>query len=560
MDGFGGDRRRPSASLAGLSDILRRREVRRVVYFHCDHFEPWRPLTSSRTLEENAADVLRFAEISAANPFSRKLTLFYKAHIGVTRRLGQAGVTALAPDDLFGFLPRTAAQEATFATAMRGLLERVPHEVQVHVHHEYYTFNTAYKDEEIIRGFADPVIRARDPDRFELALRLVLDAIRKETGLPLDRWFFVHGLWALNASDPTVCHITNEIEILKRNGCLGDFTFPAGRPNVDPVLELPYFVRPWDAPRAYLLPQAEPEQAHGNAAAAADKFFIWASKIRHRGSSLDYYSEHVADALAQPESFAHQILSDSYAVDGTLYFKTHSHSMHVNYWRDGPAAVFPHQHPGVRQLMGAVFNAAAHAGAEVEFLTAGEVYDEFVRQRPAPNQGFALVGPTNLLTAATAAPILTADALGADLCCADEVNAVCAEVLLEALRRDGAAAPGVGDYYRTRAEAGEVLTSYEVRLTKALFREEAFETIFEIGSGVSALPAFIALNGARAIGIERDSARVSLSRAILARLAEGHPELPEMCEIRRASAPVALRGIDGSRSAAVFTNVTGSMS
>ncbi|MEO7027318.1 MAG: hypothetical protein ABI056_07165, partial [Caulobacteraceae bacterium] len=44
------------------------------------------------------------------------------------------------------------------------------------------------------------------------------------------------------------------------------------------------------------------------------------------------------------------------------------------------------------------------------------------------------------------------------------------------------------------------------------------------------------------------------------RLAEGHPELREMCEIQRASAPVALRGIDGSRSAAVFTNVTGSMS
>ena len=54
--------------------------------------------------------------------------------------------------------------------------------------------------------------------------------------------------------------------------------------------------------------------------------------------------------------------------------------------------VYPHQHPGVRRMMGAVFDAAADADAEVEFLSAGDIYDEFTRPRPAPQGGFALAG------------------------------------------------------------------------------------------------------------------------------------------------------------------------
>src|SRR5665213_1387555 len=158
-----------------LSDILKRREVRRIAYFHCDHFEPWRPVPGSRTLEENAEDVIRFAEHSARNEFSRRLTLFYKVHVGVTRHVSLPGVATVAPDDPFGFLPRTAAHEAVFRGAMQGLAGRVPHEVQVHVHHEYYTYNTAHRDPAVVAAFKRSGVRERDASRFELALRLGLE-------------------------------------------------------------------------------------------------------------------------------------------------------------------------------------------------------------------------------------------------------------------------------------------------------------------------------------------------------------------------------------------------
>ncbi len=558
MDGSVLSQTRGATALDTLADIARRRDVRRLVYLHCDHFEPWRPVPGGASLDDNAVDVLRFAEISAANEASRKLTLFYKAHLGVTRRVGGPGVHAVSPADVFGFLDRTPTQEATFAEAMGGLLERVRHEVQVHIHHEYYTYNTSYKDPEIIEAFRSPDVLARDADRFELSLKLVLQAMRRETGQPFDRWFFVHGLWALNASDPSVCHITNEIDILMRHGCLGDFTFPAGRPNVDPILEVPHFVRPWDAPGAYMLPQAEPERAFGNAEAARSKFFLWSSQIRHIGSSLDYYSSHVARALEDTDRFAAQILEESVVDDGTLYFKTHSHSMHVNYFRDGRAAVFPHQLPAIRRLMGSVFDAANRAGADIDFLTASEVYDEFTRSRPPPLGGFALQAPS-LLTAAGAAPALTPTGAKTPLLHAETINTVCCEVIAAALARDGPQVSGVGDYYQGRLRQKEVLMPYEVRLTRALMQEPGFESIYEIGCGIGALPFFLALNGMRAVGVERDPARVGLARAALGRLAESHPALPDMCEIQRGSAPGALRGVDGADSAAVFTNVTGTM-
>jgi hypothetical protein len=45
---------------------------------------------------------------------------------------------------------------------------------------------------------------------------------------------------------------------------------------VNPQLEVPYFCKPIRAKRAYDLPDADPEFAYGNRAAAASKFFIWA--------------------------------------------------------------------------------------------------------------------------------------------------------------------------------------------------------------------------------------------------------------------------------------------
>jgi len=541
----------PTTRELALGDIIERRGVRRVAYFHCDHFEPWRGPVN-RGVEENAADILRFAEQSATNEFSRRLTLFYKAHIGFARTGRARGGVQATPGDPFVFLPRAPSVEETCRLAMRSLLQRVPHEIQVHVHHENYTYNTVHADPEILEAFSQPDGRKRDSARLEFALRLGLEAMRFGTGLPLDRWFFVHGQWGLNASDSSVCHITDEIAILMRNGALGDFTFPAGRPNVDPPLEQPYFARPVDAPRGYMLPAAEPEAAFGNAEAARTKFFIWASPIRHRGTSFDYYSDHVMQDLADPEGFARRILEQSFVADGSLYFKTHAHSMHPNYVRSDGAVVYPHQHPEIRRMMGVLFDAASRAGASIDFVTASEIYDEFTLPRPPPAGGFGLTAPVGMAIYA-AAPVLSEG--GAPLDYTREVNSA-ATILVMALLASERAAIG---YYEARARQREILAPYELRVARALLEEPSFDAIYEVGAGVAALTICLALNGARAIGIEKDAARARIAQTLLERLTATHPELPSRCEIRHVAAPVGLRGIAGQNSALVFTNIAGSM-
>ena len=61
-----------SGSIDELADILRRRNIRTIYYFHADHYEPW----SSGLNERTAAGVERFGEMSLASQFARRMSLF----------------------------------------------------------------------------------------------------------------------------------------------------------------------------------------------------------------------------------------------------------------------------------------------------------------------------------------------------------------------------------------------------------------------------------------------------------------------------------------------------
>ncbi len=533
---------------AALADIVRRRGVRRVAYFHCDHFEPWRKAPGSASFAENADDIVRFGEECAANEFARRLTLFYKPRLYQGRVGRDRGVRLATAQDVIGFVDTPPALRDAAEAAMRTLVATVGHEFQVHVHHEGWTYNSSHEDPALVAAFARPEIRALDTARFELGLGLTLEAIRRETGLPLDRWFFVHGKWALNGSDPAVCHIADEIEVLMRTGARGDFTFPAGRRHVDPGIEQPYFARPVAALRGYELPEAEPEAAFGNAAAATAKFFVWASAIRHGGSSLDHYSDWVVEKLASPELFAREILELSHVAGDTLWFKTHGHSMHARYRREGEPATFPHGHAGVQRLLGTVFDAATHAGADVEFLTASEVYDRFTTGRPPPPGGFALPPAATATISAGPAPVLLHREL---------VNRIAVEGILAEVAKAGANGSGARPYYLHRAQRGEVLMDYELRIAEALAREPAgIARIVEVGSGASLLPMLLAANGIASFGFDRDPARVALACRLRDRIAARIPAAAA-CVIELAAAPAALEAVKPADTALVFTNMTG---
>src|SRR5262249_51535737 len=145
--------------------------------------------------------------------FARRLTLFYKPHLNYALHKGD-GLVRADPADLVGFLPRTEHEERLGREAMREVATASAHDVQLHVHHENYAATTAHTDPAAVQWFSSVLGRSLDERRLELAIRLNREIIARETSRTSARWFFVHGHWALNASDNSSCTITNEIELL----------------------------------------------------------------------------------------------------------------------------------------------------------------------------------------------------------------------------------------------------------------------------------------------------------------------------------------------------------
>lgn len=358
-----------------LADRLRGMEISSLAYFHADHFEPWRPIGSGPAVGPAVVEAIHdFCRSTERIDFARRLTLFYKPHLNYALQRGE-GLVRAHPDDLVGFVPRSDQEERFGREAMREVVGTTAHDIQLHIHHEYYTATTAHTDPAAVEWFASPLGRSLDEGRLELAIRLNREIIERETGRASARWFFVHGHWSLNGSDETSCTIVNEIEILLRNGCRGDFTFPAGRQHTNPRIAVPYLCSPHGKPKGYDFAGAEPEIACGNAAAARDKFFIWNSPASSAHCSLDYMSDSVRRRLENAERAANELLDTAYVADGRLYIKTHAHSMHPYYFEHARTAVFPHQYPAAQALLSVLFDASARAGVAVEFLSAPEVYD-----------------------------------------------------------------------------------------------------------------------------------------------------------------------------------------
>ena len=339
-------------------------------------------------METCVDDVAGYLTSTANIDFARKSSLFYKANVNYLVSTERELIRA-HPDDALGFVPRSP-RDLSIGKGIVGSILQSHHEIQIHVHHEYYTYNDTARDPETYAYLQTPRGRAFDNARLELALRLSLGTLREDGGLDLGRWFFIHGHWALNASDPHECTIVREIEILRRNGCLGDFTQPAGRIHVDSRIDVPYLVDPVAAPKGYDSAAANPTEAAGVGEAARERFLIWASATTHKTCSIDTFSPLVQRRLNTPGLAALDHARSGVVVDGVLYVKTHCHSMHPLYFKpDGPSA--PHTDAGVRAELGGLFDAAAKAGADVRFLSASEAYEEIISAARPPARDLAKV-------------------------------------------------------------------------------------------------------------------------------------------------------------------------
>src|SRR5262249_50669752 len=140
----------------------------------------------------------------------------------------------------------------------------------------------------------------------------------------------------------------------------------------------------------------------------------WASSIKHGRSSIDYYADWVRRNLEKPDEWARDIVKQSFVANGTLFFKTHSHSMSPYYREFKRRPIYPHAHPGVQTLFSIVFHAAEVAGADIDFMTASEVYDGFVGAQFCPEGGYGLTIPTRPSTRVGQHAHIVANALTAD--------------------------------------------------------------------------------------------------------------------------------------------------
>ena len=373
----------PRPEISSLSEILRRRGVDRIAYFHTDHFEPWRILRDRPQDSydpSNADDVLTFVEKTSQLWYAKRLSLFYWPSIG--RVIGEREGTLRVPGDSFGLIPRNDQQAATCRRAMHGVAAS-EHEIQLHFHHEYITPNAKYcfQYPDHAAYFVNPENSRFHSARYDLALQLTLDQVRGDSGIALPEWFFVHGMWALNASDLDVCTITDEIERMMKLGCRGDFTFPAGRSHCDPsTYREPTLVKPVTAVKGYDSPAARAEPAwSAGAATAKDRFFIWADPVPTTDESIDYYSSAFDGKTEDTPAWAARLLEASFVVGGTLYFKTHAHSMFHSYFADVAVPIHPHEHPAVQALFDLIGEAASAAGCSFDLVTVSELYDEFLQ-------------------------------------------------------------------------------------------------------------------------------------------------------------------------------------
>lgn len=552
-----------------LAGRLRDLDATSVVYFHTDHFEPWRPVGTGPAVGPAIVESIHeFCRVTERIDFARRLTLFYKPHLNYALRKGGDLVRG-DPDDLLGFVPRSEYEERIGREAMREVSTASSHDIELHIHHENYTATTAHKDPAAVEWFRSPLGRSLDDKRLELAIRLNREIIVRETGRSTARWFFVHGHWALNASDDSSCTITNEIELLLRNGCRGDFTFPAGRQHTNPRIEVPYLCSPFDAAKGYDRPEANPEIACGNRGAADHKFFIWASPASSMHCSLDYMSDATRRQLENTEKAARDLLESAYVADRRLYIKTHAHSVHPYYFEHARAAVFPHQHPATQTLLSVIFEAASQAGMEVEFRTAPEVYDmllsapakpdmDLVDQFLRPARGFKL-GIRGLLQVPSAAvhkPVRHRRLVAGEEA-PEVVNGVAIEVLGKRIEALGVHDSGAYAHYGRLLEQGHLVAASDlvaVEMAEQLAQTEPIEGGHEIGSGLGILPFVLALRGFRAVGIECDERRHETAKAIWHDLKGLTGAKGEECRLVCSRFPAIPRGIDTTRAIALFTD------
>lgn len=554
--------------MADLADILKSRAIRSVYYFHTDHFEPW----SLGLNEKTARGVERFDKMSRASPYGRKISIFYCPYVPYHLAVGGAGKVARrrVEGDGVTFGGRSQEQERLAQQVIRPLMAAGGHEFHLHVHHEFWTRNESNFDNPVSRWVNANSTATLDERRLDLFFRLARDVIAQELGAPFERWAFIHGNWALAASDPLICKIETELGMIMRHGGFGDFSFPAGRGYCDPELLAPFTCLPIDGKRPYDDPASDPRRIeHSGKALEPGRFFIWNSPIKATFSSIDYYSAANCELFKDPAALVAQWLDNSVSLGNALFIKTHAHSMKWEYRISEDGSPIPHCHPDVVKVFEELVRACDRAGVEFKPVTVNEVMEliaafddgrdmadvraawdgprlgERPRKVPAAAASAGLVparrhvrpaaGPygRSSIAQGMAARARVEGAPAADRFAASEQEM--SSILRSWVHSDPAHAQGAGDFYRKLLAADHILQDYERALLDYVLAEFPTGdcTIVEVGVGYGSLSLLLATAGYEVVAFEGDRSRFAglgvLQEAMAGQIAAGGGKMSKVC-------------------------------
>src|SRR5262249_35929030 len=114
-----------------FGDILRRRQVRLVTWFHTDHWEPWGAGVNDKTLKRLES----FRRQAKGSRFASKMTLFYLS--GCQYRLrDETSPNKGAEDEILVEAPRSEHQNMLVRESIGQLQAYSDVEFQLHLHHE----------------------------------------------------------------------------------------------------------------------------------------------------------------------------------------------------------------------------------------------------------------------------------------------------------------------------------------------------------------------------------------------------------------------------------------
>ncbi|MBV8186559.1 MAG: class I SAM-dependent methyltransferase [Alphaproteobacteria bacterium] len=499
-----------------LADLLKSRECQAVCYFHTDHFEPW----STTIDDESAKAVERMAKLARSSPYARRLSLFYS--VFVPYRLTGEGVGEVGDQrsegDQVAFSRRSQRQEDLTSEVIRPLFAEDSHEIHLHVHHEFWTRNSSHFDSPVSRWVNAHSTPDLDSRRLDLHFRLCKDTIAQEIGMPFERWAFIHGNWALNASDPLICHVHDEMAIIMRHGGYGDFSFPAGRSYCDPKLKTPFTCLPLALPRAYDDQRSDPRPiASKSNVMLPERFFIWNSGLKSSQSSLDYYSASNRAALQQPEQVLAAWLAKSVCLGGELFIKTHAHSMNSEYRLGEPDGMIPHCYPATVALFEGLSRVCERAGVELRCLTVSEVMDRLA----TVDGGHSVhaTGPArHEIEGVAEFPVPSASPWTV----AEDLSAL-HQAWLEG---DGKQFPA-DDLYRSKLANSAPLEPYELSLARTLAERFPAQStrIIEIGMGWGGFAILLARMGFEVVSFEGNTARYTAGRWHMAEHIKRFPSL-----------------------------------